>query len=95
MANVDAGSITLYPIITYGRVSVIEDIPVLYGDVNLDGKITAADATMVLRYIVGLEELSDIQKRAADVTADGEITAADATMILRYIVGLEAKLGPQ
>lgn len=71
-----------------------EKIPVLGflpGDVNLDGKVTAADARLALRKAVGLEAYAEgsAQFRAADVTADGKITAADARKILRAAVGLE------
>ena len=61
---------------------------VLYGDVNGNGKITAADAALVLRSIVKLSKLTELGKLAADVNGDGEVTVADAAEILRYIVGL-------
>ncbi|MDD3401095.1 MAG: dockerin type I domain-containing protein [Eubacteriales bacterium] len=63
------------------------------GDVNLDGDVTAADAALILRYIVKLETLSDLQKVNADVTYDSQITAADAARILRYVVKLVGDLG--
>lgn len=58
------------------------------GDVSGDGKITAYDASLVLRYIVGLTDLSVEQKQVADVTDDNTITALDAAFILQYCVGL-------
>ena len=61
----------------------------VYGDLDGDGEITAADARLTLRAAVGLEELPPEQKKAADVDGDGEITAADARLILRASVGLE------
>ena len=62
----------------------------LYGDANCDGMITAADAALILRSIVGLSALSPRGTLNADVDGDGEVTAADAAMILRYVVGLIA-----
>ncbi len=59
------------------------------GDVNLDGKVTAADAAEILRAVVGLTELDAIQLFFADVNQDGDVTAADAAYILRAVVGLE------
>lgn len=59
------------------------------GDLNSDGQITAADARLVLRASVGLEQFSEEQNKAADVNRDGTITAADARMVLRASVGLE------
>ena len=61
---------------------------VFLGDANCDGKITAADAAMILRSIVDLAELSAQGMLNADVNGDGEVTAEDAAIILRYIVKL-------
>jgi hypothetical protein len=63
-----------------------EDI--LYGDANCDGTVTAADAALILRAIVGLSELSPCGVLNADVDSDLEVTAADAAAILRFVVGL-------
>ena len=58
------------------------------GDIDDDGKVTAADARLALRAAVGLELLNEEQKKYADVNNDGEITAADAREILRIATGL-------
>lgn len=58
------------------------------GDLNSDGEVTAADATLALRAAVGLISLSSEQVVAADVNGDGVITAADATLLLRYAINL-------
>lgn len=58
------------------------------GDVNSDGDISVVDATLVQKYIVGLENLKDFQKKSADVNDDNEISVVDATLIQKYIVGL-------
>jgi len=68
--------------------------PIIYGDIDGDGEITAADATLILRYIENLEEFDKFQIEAANVFGDGTITKENATLILKYIVGLEDKLGP-
>lgn len=60
------------------------------GDVNSDGDISVVDATLVQKYIVGLENLTDLQKKSADVNDDNEISVVDATLIQKYIVGLVA-----
>lgn len=54
------------------------------GDVNGDGYIDSADAMLCLRYSVGLEELSEEQKKAANVNHDSFVDAGDAIKILRY-----------
>ena len=61
----------------------------ILGDIDGDGAIKAADARLALRASVGLETLSETQKKAADADFDGVIKAADARLILRASVGLE------
>ena len=63
--------------------------PLLSGDVNSSGKIEAADARLVLRASVGLENFNDQISKIADVDKNENITAADARLILRMSVGLE------
>ena len=68
-----------------------EEIPPEYtvkGDVDLNGKITAADARLALRQSAKLEDLTASQKRNADVNGDSLVTATDARLILRYTAGL-------
>ena len=80
------------------KIAPYSEIPqplVAYGDANCDGKITAADAALILRYIVKLDPLSGAGLANADANGDGKITAADAAQILRFIVKLENKLGPK
>ncbi len=60
----------------------------LYGDANLDGQVTSADAALILRSLVGLSEITLRGAINADVDGDGEVSAADAAAILRYVVGL-------
>ena len=58
------------------------------GDANDDGRITASDALLYLRYAVG-QDISPyhLDPVADDVTCDGRITAADALKVLRKAVG--------
>ena len=57
--------------------------PVIKGDVDGDGKVTASDARLILRASVGLETL-DLER--ADVDGDGKVTASDAREALRTSV---------
>lgn len=61
--------------------------PIL-GDANCDCLITASDAALVLRMLVGLNALSDMGTENAKVAGQGKVTAEDAALILRYVVGL-------
>ena len=65
------------------------DADVMLGDVNKDGKITAADARLALRVSAKLETLTDYIQKTADMNKDGKITAADARKILRVSAKLE------
>ena len=60
----------------------------MLGDANCDGRITTADAALILRALVGSDALSAHGAWNADVDGDGSITAEDAVLILRYIVEL-------
>lgn len=61
----------------------------LFGDVNFDGVVTAADARTVLRASARLEMLTASQRAVADINGDGKITASDARKILRVSARLE------
>ncbi len=68
----------------------LEPVGYEIGDVNNDGKITAADARTVLRASAKLETLDENAMVAADVNKDKKITAADARTILRVSAKLES-----
>ena len=57
------------------------------GDANCDGKVTAADATAILKHLTGIMELSYVGSVNADMDQNGKVTAADATAILKMLVG--------
>lgn len=59
------------------------------GDIDGDGRISAADARVALRAAVGLSLLADEIQPFADADGDGSLTAADARLVLRAAVGLE------
>lgn len=65
-------------------IKIVKDV--VLGDVDGDGKVTAADARLILRASVGLEE---VDTDVADMDGDGKVTAADARLALRESVGLE------
>ena len=64
-------------------------VTIMRGDANLDGKLTAADAALVLRTVVGLSYMNEPMCAAGDADGDGEITAADAAKILRLVIQLD------
>ncbi len=58
------------------------------GDVNGDGYITVADATLVQQHAAELITLTDTALLAADTNKDGYVTVVDATLIQRYAAEL-------
>lgn len=68
--------------LTYSA-GAVEYTYIVLGDVNTDGKVTAADARLVLRAAAALETLTDVKVLAADVDANNKVVAADARRILR------------
>ena len=67
--------------------------PITYilGDANSDNDVQVDDATKILRCVVDLETLTDVQTLAADVDGDGFVTVIDATIIQRYIAEMPVK----
>lgn len=59
------------------------------GDADADGKVTAADARLILRASVGLHTPFILRRSLYDCDNDGKISAADARKALRIAVGLE------
>ncbi len=57
----------------------------LLGDVNMDGVITVADATLVQKMVAQLETMSSDQSILADVDNNGTVNVNDVTCIQKYI----------
>ena len=64
-------------------IKIVKDV--VLGDIDGDGKVTAADSRLILRASVGLEE---IDANVADMDGDGKVTSSDARLALRESVGL-------
>lgn len=60
---------------------------VLLGDINGDGKVTAADATKGSAAVLNKVELEPLQKLAADTNNDGKLTTADITRLRAAVLG--------
>ncbi len=59
---------------------------VKYGDIDANDSINAKDALAVLKYGVGKQLFSNIEKQVADVNIDTNINAKDALEILKFAV---------
>ena len=60
------------------------------GDTDLSGYISVTDATLVQKYVVGIEDFDKLQLFNSDVNHDGEISVVDATLIQKHIIGLDS-----
>ena len=70
------------------KVAIIKGKWIL-GDVDKSDEVDVGDATMLLRYLAGLEDESDLNMEAANVDHSDEVDVGDATLLLRYLAGLE------
>lgn len=62
-----------------------EDVPVK-GDVNLDGRVSLKDVTMIRYYLLESVVLTDAQIKKGDMDGDGVLTLMDANTIRRTLV---------
>jgi hypothetical protein len=76
----------------YDVTTPVTNNPSKVGDVDGDGKVTTADARLILRYAVGLgsydKVITALTEKFADMDGNAKIEPADARMALRAAVGL-------
>ena len=63
------------------------EAPILWGDANGDGETTVEDALLLMRYLIGLEEVDEANLASCDVNGDGTVDLADALLIMRKAMG--------
>lgn len=59
-----------------------------FGDVNGDGKVSTADAALVLQCAAELIQADALNVAAGDVNGDGKVSTADAALILQFAAEL-------
>lgn len=69
-----------------------ENPPVLYGDVDLDGRIDVVDAVLLNKAASGSITLNPQALKNADCNADGELGTEDALVLMRFLVHLTTSL---
>ena len=60
----------------------------ILGDLDKDGAVTIADATILQRFVVSLPTI-DFNNAAADIDGDNNLTIVDTTFIQKYVVGMD------
>lgn len=68
----------------------IDQFEAWYGDLNLDGRITAEDMTLLTGYVAENAEIADSVKAIADLNADGIIDANDITIMSNFVAGIDS-----
>ncbi|MBQ9247031.1 MAG: dockerin type I repeat-containing protein, partial [Ruminococcus sp.] len=84
------GAFTAVPLSAGAAAETVEQI---LGDVDGDGEVTIADATLISRYNAQMIQFTDQQLLKADVDGDGEITVIDVTWVQRYLNEMKAPEG--
>lgn len=78
--------VCLYAVSVSSVMAVGSDL--LIGDVDLDGRISVKDATLIQKYVASLKSLSVSQLVIADVDISDNVNVKDATMIQKKIAGI-------
>lgn len=73
--------------------TVLEEYPLVTGDLNGDGVIDVMDATTLQRHLAGIELIDARRLPYADADGDGSITVADVTQLQAYAAGMVGSLG--
>ncbi|MBR4869086.1 MAG: hypothetical protein IKU10_08005, partial [Clostridia bacterium] len=69
------------------KIEQLKQPVILYGDVDSNGVVAAADALEVLKSVVGNVTLDETQTTAADTDGNGKADSTDALNILKKVVG--------
>lgn len=69
-----------------------ESTSILYGDVNLDGKVDISDAVLLNKAASGMVTLNDQAAKNADCNDNIELGADDAVVLLQFLVHVENTL---
>lgn len=69
-----------------------ESTSILYGDVNLDGKVDISDAVLLNKATSGMVTLNDQAAKNADCNDNSELGADDAVVLLQFLVHVENTL---
>ncbi len=59
-----------------------------YGDINQDGDINVLDVVLLMRYLLGFEDLEIESLALADVNGDDRVDINDVYYIMQYSLGL-------
>jgi preprotein translocase subunit SecD len=72
-----------------GAITVESTVQCEPGDVNGDGEMTIADATLIQQYVVDAETSEAFEPQCGDLTGDGKITTADVIAAMNQLAEIE------
>ncbi len=91
----------IMPVSASASNDIPEEMNIMMGDVNYDGRVTAMDARTALRYAARIDSSDGVNILSIDADGDGRITASDARAILRvsakiskFVTGFDGKGTP-
>ena len=61
---------------------------VVYGDSTGDGKVSAADYSVIKAHILGIRKVEGVYFTAADTSKDGKVSAVDYSMVKAHILNI-------
>ena len=64
----------------------VEPATIVYGDVNLDGKVDILDAVFLNKYLATMVQFSDVQAANADCCQDDVLNEKDASALLQFVI---------
>lgn len=81
------GALPMANSLTANAATKYDDVKIIFGDVDSDGKVTDADAKKLARFLAEDRNVSftSEERRRGDVNGDGKITTDDTIMILRFV----------
>lgn len=68
-----------------------ENVEVIYGDANSDGKVSSKDSLVIKQFHANWDV--EIDKVAADVNLDGNVNTKDSLLLRKFIAGWDVELG--
>ena len=77
---------TTSSVATTSKTTSGDELDVLFGDVNLDGKVSLVDVVYLNKYIAQTLNLNQQQLLNADCCNEGRINASDATSLLEFVI---------
>lgn len=69
-----------------------EKLSVLYGDVNVDGRVDISDAVLLNKAVAGAVKLNEQQTLNSDCDGNSELGSNDAIVLLKFLVSLVKSL---